>query len=71
MDIVLNDLLDSRQAYIDDVVFGISWQEHLKHLRTVLDHFRDMGLTAKPSKCERATASCSYLGHVVGRGGCV
>ena len=34
----------------------------------MLERFREVGLTAKPSKCEWAAASCTYLGHVVGRG---
>ena len=69
MDIVFNDMLDYALAYIGDVVvFSISWTDHLKHLCAVLDRLRDMGLTPKPSKYEWATASCSYLDHIEGRG---
>ena len=46
----LEDLVDS---YIDDlVVFSNSWEEHLEHLRQVLERLRRHGLTAKPSKFE-------------------
>ena len=69
MDQVLVNMMDFARAYIDDVVvYSESWEEHLRHLQTVLERFREVGLTAKPSKCEWAAASCTYLGHVVGRG---
>ena len=66
---VLVNMMDFARAYIDDVmVYSESWEEHLRHLQTGLERFREVGLTAKPSKCEWAAASCTYLGHVVGRG---
>ena len=69
MDQVLVNMMDFARAYIDDVVvYSESWEEHLRHLQTVLERFREVGLTAKPSKCEWAAASFTYLGHVVGRG---
>ena len=69
MDLVLNDMLDFSRAYIDDVViFSNSWKEHLQHLKAVLERLREVGLTAKPSKCAWARASCVYLGFLVGRG---
>ena len=46
----------------------IQWTDHLKHLTQALERLRQVGLTAKPSKCEWAAAYCLYLGHVVGSG---
>ena len=40
----------------------------MQHLSAVLSRLREIGLTAKPTKCVWASASCTYLGHVVGRG---
>ena len=67
--VVLEGLEEFTGAYIDDViVYGNSWEEHLRHLRQVLDRLRKHGLTAKPSKCEWGASSLTYLGQVVGEG---
>lgn len=69
MDQMLNDLLDFTRAYMDDlVVFSSTWKEHLQHLSTLLARFGQLGLTVKPFKCSWATATCTFLGHVVGHG---
>ena len=69
MDQVLHDMLDFSRAYIDDIViFSSTWTDHLQHLKSVLDRLREVGLTAKPSKCAWARASCVYLGYLVGGG---
>ena len=47
------------------VLFSETWEEHLKHLCSILSHLRESGLTAKPSKCQYAMQHCVYLGHVV------
>jgi hypothetical protein len=55
--------------YLDDVVIhSVSWDEHMEHVRNILEKLRQAGLTVKPKKCQFATARCSYLGHVVGSG---
>ena len=62
MDQVLVNMMDFARAYIDDVVvYSESWEEHLRHLQTVLERFWEVGLTAKPSKCEWVAASGTYL----------
>ena len=39
-------------AYIDDVlVASSSTEEHIQHLRMVLERFKQYGLLIKPSKC--------------------
>ena len=69
MNVVLEDLEDMSSTYIDDViVHSKTWEEHLVHLRIVLERLRKNGLTAKPSKCEWGASSLTYLGHVVGAG---
>ena len=55
-------------AYLDDIVFSITWEDHLAHLRAVFCRLKEKGLAAKPSKCQIAMAECTYLGHLVGSG---
>ena len=55
--------------YIDDVlIYSSSWEEHLVHIRGVLEALREAGLTAKPSKCMWGAHSLEYLGHEIGDG---
>ncbi|XP_064465312.1 uncharacterized protein LOC135376767 [Ornithodoros turicata] len=69
MDHVLQGLDTFALPYLDDVaVFSNTWEDHLEHLKTVLQRFRDAGLTVKAEKCQLARGSISYLGHVVGQG---
>ena len=69
MDKLLDGLGGFARAYIDDlVVFSTSWEEHLQHLRTVLQRLQKVGLTAKPTKCQFGMTECTYLGYVVGGG---
>ena len=56
-------------AYLDDlIIFSSSLEEHLAHVRTVLERIQNAGLTVKMKKCQFAMAQCSYLGHLVGSG---
>lgn len=69
MDIALTDMGEFAAAYLDDVViFSDTWMTHVEHVRTVLDRLKELGLTVKHSKCQWAKGTCTYLGHVVGRG---
>ena len=69
MDKLLDGIGDFAKAYIDDlVIFSTSWEEHLQHLRTVLQRLQEAGLTVKPTKCQFGMEECTYLGHVVGGG---
>ena len=67
MSIVLRDLLwVVCLCYLDDiVVYARSPQELLERLRIVLDRLRDVGLKAKPSKCELFKTEIKFLGHMV------
>ena len=53
-------------VYIDDVlIFSRTIEEHLMHLRAVIQRIREVGLKLKPSKCHFARREVEYLGHVV------
>ena len=69
MDSLLMDCRLFAASYIDDtIIFSKSWEQHLDHLKEVLQKLRQAGLTAKMRKCIWAARECSFLGHVVGRG---
>ena len=56
--------------YLDDViVYSETEEEHLVHLRTVLEQFMEHGLKLKPSKCNFFRTKISYLGHKVSAAG--
>ena len=44
-------------------------EEHLVHLRAVLERFMEHGLKLKPSKCNFFHTEISYLGHKVSTAG--
>ena len=52
---------------IDDIlVYTMTFQQHLKVLRELIQRLRVDGLTDKPSKCSIAFSNLSCLVHVVG-----
>ena len=56
--------------YLDDViVFGHSEEEHLECLCVVFEHFRDINLKLKPSKCSFFQSKIMYLQHHVSHKG--
>jgi transposase InsO family protein len=57
-------------VYLDDIlVFSATPEEHVKHLRIVLETLRANNLYAKQSKCDFNRASVKFLGHVVAHDG--
>lgn len=53
-------------VYIDDVlVFSRTLEEHLQHLRQVIQRIRDAGLKLKPSKYSFVREEVEYLGHII------
>jgi hypothetical protein len=71
---VMNDVLrpfldDCVIVYLDDtLIFSKSREEHVKHVKQVLDVLRKEKLFLKMSKCEFGKTSLIYLGHIVGGG---
>ena len=69
MDRVLRGCEDCSTAYLDDVVvFSMTWEEHLEHIRRVLGAINAAGLTLNLQKCEWAKQETRYLGYLLGRG---
>jgi hypothetical protein len=71
---VMNDVLrpfldDFVIVYLDDIlIFSKSREEHIEHVKRVLDVLRKEQLFLKLSKCEFGKTSLIYLGHIVGGG---
>jgi hypothetical protein len=71
---VMNDVLrpfidDCVIIYLDDIlIFSKSREEHVKHVKQVLDVLRKEKLFLKMSKCEFGKTSLIYLGNIVGVG---
>ena len=64
---VLNDLLwKFCLVYIDDVIiYSSSIEDHIGHLKIILDRLAKHQLRLNPEKCEFATRTVGYLGHIV------
>ena len=57
-------------VFIDDIlVYSKSIEEHIEHLRIVLQILRDRKLFAKLSKCEFWLKEVQFLGHVISKDG--
>ena len=53
-------------VYLDDLlIVSKSVDEHLEHLRKVLDRLMKVGLKLKPTKCVFARERVDYLGHTL------
>ena len=69
MDDIIRGLEIHVAVYLDDIViFNETWEDHIKHVREMLQRLRKSNLTAKPSKCQFGMQECIYLGHIVGNG---
>ena len=61
---LLTGLNDFAFMYLDDVlIFSKSCEEHLQHLNTVFQRFKEAGLKIKISKCQFFKTPLHYLGH--------
>jgi hypothetical protein len=53
-------------VFFDDIlIYGKSWADHLRHLRTVLTELRRHTLFVKRSKCAFGVPTVAYLGHKI------
>ena len=53
-------------VYIDDIlVFSETFEDHLVHLKAVIERISAAGLKLKPSKCKFIRQTVEFLGHVL------
>ena len=71
MENCLGDLRDEICIpYLDDIiVFSATFDEHLQHLRKVLQRLREHGVKLKPKKCKLFQREVVFLGRVVSEDG--
>src|SRR6266496_1749480 len=63
-------LYDFVIVYLDDIIiFSQTMDEHLQHMRKVLEALRQAGLKLKLEKCKFAKKQLKYLGFIVGEFG--
>ncbi|GBG67287.1 hypothetical protein CBR_g88575 [Chara braunii] len=67
MNDIFRDILEKYiLVYLNDIlVYSRTLEEHLKHLRDILDRLRRHGFYAKMSKCRFAQHKVDFLGHYV------
>ena len=55
--------------YMDDlIIYSSSWDEHVVHVRKVLQCLREAGLMANSAKYHWGGTKMEFLGHLVGEG---
>ena len=53
-------------AYLDDIIiFSKTPQEHLSHIRMVIEKLKSASLSMKKSKCSFFTKEIQYQGHIL------
>ena len=53
-------------AYLDDIlIFSHTLEDHLAHLRKVIDRLKAVNLKPKPTKCKFVRKEVEYLGHLI------
>jgi hypothetical protein len=71
---VMNDVFrpfldDFMILYLDNILhLSGTWDEHVRHVKQVLDTLQREKLYVKLSKCEFGKTTLVYLGHIVGGG---
>ncbi|GET58613.1 retroviral-like aspartic protease 1 [Rhizophagus irregularis DAOM 181602=DAOM 197198] len=71
MNKIFKEYLDKfMNVYIDDIIiYSKDWNEHLQHIKIVLEELRKANMMLKLKKCEWAKRNVEYLGHIVGTDG--
>ena len=66
---VLASVTGYATPYMDDVViFSETWDDHVKHIQSVLGCIGEAGLTVNPNKCCWGGRGVEFLGHHIGKG---
>jgi hypothetical protein len=71
---VMNDVFrpfldDFVIVYLDEIlIFSKTWDEHVIHVKKLLDTLQRQNVYVKMSKCESGKTALVYLGHIVGGG---
>lgn len=71
MDRVFYDIKDKYVlVYLDDInIYSTTFEEHIQHLKEVLERFRQTNLKLNLDKCHFCKKELSFLGHVVSEKG--
>ena len=70
MDMTFSDMIDYTDIYVDDiVVYSESLEDHMVHLRRILQRLRDHKLFVKLKKCSFAQSEIEFVGFIVVRKG--
>jgi hypothetical protein len=57
-------------AYVDDIlVYSKAFEEHLRHLDTVIGKLIHAGFTLNAAKCKFCIKEITFLGHVISQAG--
>jgi hypothetical protein len=57
------------EVYLDDVlVYSENKEEHIQHVRQVVQKLKSKGLPIKAKKCEFFKKEVPFLGHIIGNG---
>jgi Reverse transcriptase (RNA-dependent DNA polymerase) len=56
-------------VYLDDImIFSKTWEEHMDHLKEVLEILKKKKFLVKRKKCMFGKEEVGYLGFIVGKG---
>ena len=69
---VLGGLEEFSGSFVDDILTYsyCCWEEHLWHIKEVLERLRISGLMARLNKCVWGAKKVEYLGLLIGDGEC-